>query len=54
MKEQMGEVVSMFHASLLPSLSVYKSWTTMKDVCTWAAVSDEMWVQFAEQLGDAS
>ena len=26
----------------------------MKDVCAWAAVSDEMWVQFAEQLGDAS
>ena len=26
----------------------------MKDVCTWAAVSDEMWVHFAEQLGDAS
>ena len=26
----------------------------MKDVCAWAAVNDEMWVQFAEQLGDAS
>ena len=53
MKEQVGEVVSMFQASLLPSLSVYGSWTTTKDVCTWAAVSYEMWVQFAEQLGDA-
>ena len=53
-KEQVGEVVPMFHVSLLPSLSVYGSSTTMKDVCTWAAVSDEMWVQFAEQLGDAS
>ena len=53
-KEQVGEVVPMFQASLLPSLSVYGSWTTMTDVCAWAAVSDEMWVQFAEQLGDAS
>ena len=44
----------MFHASLLPSLSVYGSWTTMKDVCSWAAVDDDLWVKFAEQLGDAS
>ena len=42
-KEQVERVVAMFHASLLPSLSVYGSWTTMKDVCAWAAVNDERW-----------
>ena len=44
----------MFRATLLPSASVYGTWTSVKDVCVWAAVDDEMWNQFAGALGDAS
>ena len=44
----------MFRATLLPSASVYGSWTTVKDVCLWAALDDEMWNVFAGALGDAS
>ena len=46
--------VRMFRATLLPSASVYGSWSTMLDVCAWAAVDDEMWLQFAGKLGDTS
>ena len=44
----------MFRATLLPSASVYGTWTSVKDVCVWAAVDDEMWNQFAGALRDAS
>ena len=44
----------MFRATLLPSASVYGKWTSVKDVCVWEAVDDELWNQFAGALGDAS
>ena len=44
----------MFRATLLPYASVYGSSKTVKDVCVWGAVDDEMWNVFAGAQGDAS
>ena len=42
----------MFSASLLPSQSVYESWSSLKEVRSWAAVDESLWLQFAKALGD--
>ena len=42
----------MFSASLLPSQSVYGSWSSLKEVRSWAAVDNSLWSQFAKTLGD--
>ena len=42
----------MFSASLLPSQSVYGSWSSLKEVRSWAAVDELLWLQFAKALGD--
>ena len=44
----------MFHASLLPSQSLYGSWTSVQDIRSWAAIEDSVWVQFAKCLGGES
>ena len=44
----------MFRASLLPSQSLYGSWTSIQDIRSWAAIEDSVWVQFAKCLGDES
>ena len=42
----------MCSALLLPSQSVYGSWSSLKEVRSWAAVDESLWSQFAKALGD--
>ena len=44
----------MFRPSQLPSMSVCESWSSLKDIRVWAAIDDENWIQFAQNLGDSA